>query len=210
VVADLTQHAGIVKLANEATSFNANILINGLGVNKLSVIEATSDDDVNHILTTNLHTPINVCRALLPLLKGQTNASIINIGSILGSIGYAGSTLYCASKFGLRGFTESLRRELADSNINVVYFAPRATNTELNSDEMSKMNDELGNAVDSPDWVAQQLINVLIADKSVNRYLGWPEKFFVRLNALLPSLVDNALSKQLATIKRYCKIAQSG
>jgi short-subunit dehydrogenase len=210
LAADLTSKAGIEQLAEEAARFKASVLVNCLGVNQLSALEQTNYGDVGQIIATNLTAPINVCRALLPLFEDQPKATIINVGSILGSIGYAGSTLYCASKFGLRGFTEALRRELADTRINVVYFAPRATDTELNNASVKQMNQELGNTVDSPAWVARQLVSVLEADKSLSRYLGWPERFFVRLNGLLPSVVDNALSRQLATIKRYCRVRQPG
>jgi short-subunit dehydrogenase len=210
LIADLTSKAGIENLGQESARFKPSVLVNCLGVNQLSALEQTNYGDVGHVIATNLTAPINVCRTLLPLFEDQPKASIINVGSILGSIGYAGSTLYCASKFGLRGFTEALRRELADTNINVVYFAPRATDTELNSESARQMNEALGNRVDSPAWVAGQLVNVLEADKSLSRYLGWPERFFVWLNGLLPSIVDNALSRQLATIKRYCRVSQPG
>ncbi len=208
LAADLTSRAGVEQLGETAAQFNASVLVNCLGVNQLATLTEANHSDVDDIIATNLAAPINVCRTLLPLLQSQQRATIINVGSILGSIGYAGSTVYCASKFGLRGFTEALRRELADSNIKVVYFAPRATNTELNSDRARQMNQELGNAVDSPEWVARQLLGAMEVDKSQNRYLGWPERFFVRLNGLLPSVVDSALARQLATIKRHCRVAQ--
>jgi short-subunit dehydrogenase len=205
---DLTSRAGIEQLGEAAAQFDASVLVNCLGVNQLAALAEANYSDVDDIIATNLTAPINVCRTLLPLLENQQKATIINVGSILGSIGYAGSTVYCASKFGLRGFTEALRRELADSNIKVVYFAPRATNTALNSDRARQMNQELGNAVDSPEWVARQLVSAMEVDKSLNRYLGWPERFFVKLNGLMPAVVDSALSRQLATIKRHCRTGQ--
>jgi short-subunit dehydrogenase len=49
---------------------------------------------------------------------------VVNVGSTYGSIGYPGYATYCASKFALRGFSEALRRELADTTVNVLYAAP--------------------------------------------------------------------------------------
>jgi len=207
VVADLNSTEGRATLVKAASIFQAEVLINGLGVNQLCLLETTNDRDIERIVATNLRVPIQLCRDFLPLLKNCPNAAIVNVGSILGSIGYAGSSVYCASKFGLRGFTESLRRELADTNIKVIYFAPRATNTELNSAEMQQLNKELGNAVDEPDWVADMLIKTLKDRKSANRYLGKAESFFVRLNGLFPSLVDKALFKQLPVIRRFSNSA---
>lgn len=207
VPADLTTAEGIRDLVSAARSFAANTLINCLGVNQLATLDMCGYDDVNALMATNLIAPINVCRGMLKVLESQPSATIVNVGSILGSIGYAGSTVYCASKFGLRGFTESLRRELSDTSINVMYFAPRATATALNTDAMNQMNVALGNSVDSPTWVAKQLLDVLRRDRSGNRYLGRAEAFFVRLNALFPSMVDKAVSEQLSTIKEHCQLA---
>jgi len=204
VTADLITPEGIATLKAAASDFNACGVINCLGINMLAMLGDLDTEEVTNMLSTNLAAPIQICHSLLPLLEEQPRAVIVNVGSILGSIGYAGSSIYCASKFGLRGFTESLRRELSDTNVSVIYLAPRATNTALNTDAMNQMNRELGNTVDEPNDVAQELVSILRGGKSTSHYLGWPESFFVKLNSLFPKIVDKALSKQLVTIKRYC------
>lgn len=203
-IGDLNDTATIQALSEQAHAFNANGLINCAGVNQLQTVSQSSDEDVYHTLAINLASPINLCRALLPQLQLQPHASIVNVGSILGSIGYPGSALYCASKFGLRGFTEALRRELADSPVDVLYFAPRATDTDINSEQMQQLNQTLGNRTDSPQAVAAQLCARLQRNPKGAAYLGWPEKLFVRVNALFPGLVDGASLKQLPIIKRFC------
>ena len=115
--ADLTTPEGVAALKAAATDFSACGVINCLGVNQLAMLSDLQSEDVTTMLSTNLLAPIQVCQTLLPLLEKQSEAVIVNVGSILGSIGYAGSTIYCSSKFGLRGFTESLRRELSDTNV---------------------------------------------------------------------------------------------
>lgn len=199
---DLTTREGRSQLLEEAASQPVDILINCLGINQLALLEHKTEQDVEQILQTNLTVPVLLCQQFTPLLLERPESAIVNIGSILGSIGYAGSTVYCASKFGLRGFTESLRRELASSNIRVVYFAPRATDTALNSDEMTAMNKALGNTVDTPEVVAKELVKTLQSSR-LQRFLGWPEAFFVRINSLLPGLVDKSLFKQLPIIRQF-------
>ena len=199
---DLTSTDGRDELVSHASKQSVDILINCLGVNQLALLEHNSDSDINNILNTNLTVPILLCRDFVPLLQQRSESAIVNVGSILGSIGYAGSTVYCASKFGLRGFTESLRRELGNSQVRVIYFAPRATDTALNSDEMTAMNKELGNAVDTPEQVAQQLSKTLRSSR-LQRFLGWPEALFVRINSLLPGVVDKSLLKQLPVIRKF-------
>jgi short-subunit dehydrogenase len=136
------------------------------------------------------------------LLKARPEATIVNIGSTFGSIGHPGFSTYCATKFGLRGFTESLRRELSDTKVGVFYIAPRATQTDMNSEAVAELNRELGNAMDQPEVVVDEIIRLLKTRRAGDYFLGWPEKLFVRLNGLLPRVVVGAISKQLATIKR--------
>jgi short-subunit dehydrogenase len=139
---------------------------------------------------------------LLPKLRNKSSALILNIGSTFGSIGYPGFSLYASSKFGILGFTESLRRELADSNIVVKYFAPRAAKTAINNDKVMAMNAELGTKMDSPEVVAKALMTFL-TQASSQWYVGWPEKLFVKINSVFPKLVDSSIIKQLPIIKRY-------
>jgi short-subunit dehydrogenase len=145
---------------------------------------------------------------LLPLLQKEQGARILNMGSTFGSIGYPGYSAYCASKFGLRGFTEALRRELSDSDIRVLYFAPRATATKLNSENVIALNKELGNAMDLPDIVAAQVEKMFISGGPHQVFWGWPEKLFARINQCIPMLVDNALQKQLPAIKKYATLSK--
>lgn len=177
-------------------------LINNAGTSVFAPIDATGADELQSLLTINLLVPMLVTRDLLPLLRRRDRAFVVNVGSTFGSIGYPGFAGYCASKFGLRGFSEALRRELALSNVSVHYLAPRATHTGLNSGAVDSLNATLGNAVDDPRLVADALVKLLESENKAH-YIGWPEGLFVRLNHLLPGLVDNALKKQLDTVRSF-------
>jgi short-subunit dehydrogenase len=182
-----------------------SLLVNNAGINEFGLFEDQSQAAMTNLINVNLLSPMLICQDLLPLLKQHDSAQIVNIGSTFGSIGYPGFGAYCASKFGLRGFTESLRRELADSGMQVSYIAPRATDTDLNDDNIVAMNDALGTAMDKPSLVADEVMQIISTPTGTDKYLGWPEKLFVRINSLLPSLVDSSLRKQLPIIRRYAK-----
>ncbi len=205
VAVDLTDKESRKKLVNYARDHNVDVLINNAGTNHLSLLDGMRDEVIDDLIGINLTVPILLIQELLPFLKTRPVASIINVGSILGSIGAAGQTLYCASKFGLRGFTQALRRELADTDINVIYFAPRATATKMNSDRVTAMNSHLNNTVDDPAVVAEMLVKTIQNNRAYDHYLGWPEKLFVRMNNVFPKLVDRALFKQLNIVKFYAK-----
>jgi short-subunit dehydrogenase len=120
----------------------------------------------------------------------------------MGYLGYPGHAAYCASKFALRGFSEALRRELADTGVRVMYFAPRTTRTAMNSRALDALNAELGVAADAPEGVARALLSRL-GKPAGERRLGMPEALFARINQLAPSLVDRALRRQLPQIRRH-------
>lgn len=204
VQADISISAGRQSIVTFCQDFKQgiDIVINNAGVGQFSLFEDMDEEQITSIININLSSTILLTQALLPLLLMRPRAQIINIGSILGSIGFPGSSVYCASKFGIRGFTEALRRELIDTQIAIRYFAPRATNTRINTDKLVAMNNELGTKMDSPEQVAIELVAFLKVDKP-SQYLGWPEKLFVRINSILPGVVDKSLVKKLPVIKRY-------
>ena len=179
-------------------------LIHCAGVNHFVDAEGNDDASLTETLDVNLRSALVLSRELLPGMRRRGTGTLLFVGSTFGSIGYPGYTAYCASKFGLRGFTEALRRELADTRIRVRYVAPRATRTAMNGHQVEAMNRTLGNRMDAPQAVARRIVRALDG-RPANTFLGWPEKLFVRLNALLPRLVDKALRKQLPVIQRFLK-----
>jgi len=205
IAADLSSDDGRKQLFDYCSSNGPiNLLINNAGVSAFEMIEDQSDSDIAKLLSINLISPILVTKHLLPLLQSTADGGVVNVGSTFGAIGYPGFSTYCASKFGLRGYSEALRRELSDSSLQVFYLAPRATNTAINSSRVANLNSELGNTVDEPIIAAKALIRQL-QKNSLNCYIGWPEKFFARFNGLLPMLVDTSLRKQLPVIRRLAK-----
>ena len=178
-----------------------NLLINAAGVNHFAMLEQLDENEINGMLALNITAPICLTKLLLPMLKQAASAMVVNVGSTYGSIGYPGYATYCATKFALRGFSEALRRELADTRVGVLYVAPRATQTRMNSPAAQALNDALKSNVDEPHSVAAAVLKAIANDRR-DLYLGWPERFFVRLNSLLPNLVDRGLRKQLPLVRR--------
>jgi len=203
---DLTRAEDRAVLVEHCTnSGTIDAVINSAGVMDFHFVEDMCEAHLQLIWQVNVMMPMLLIQSLLPLLRANPKESVIvNVGSTFGSIGFPGFGAYCSSKFALRGFTETLRRELADSPIEVCYIAPRATQTKLNSDAITQMNESLKNAMDPPEKVAKVVIKAM-QKKHQNCYIGWPEKLFVKINGLFPKLVDNALKKQLSTIRHYSK-----
>jgi short-subunit dehydrogenase len=204
LVADLTSAADRSRLVAYASTWNGGIdvLVNNAGISHFGLFGDTAAERIEETLAVNLLAPMLLARELLAALAQRPQAAIVNVGSVFGAIGYPGNAAYSAAKFGLRGFSEALRRELADSTVRVLHVAPRATRTAINSRAVEALNLELGVATDAPEAVAAW-IRERIELELVDGTLGWPERLFVKLNALLPRLVDGALRKQLPAVQRY-------
>ncbi len=183
-----------------------DVLINNAGVNRFAWLEDQSEAQIARQIDLNVLAPIMLTRAILPSLS--QSGIVMNIGSSLGDIGFAGYSVYCAGKFAIRGFSESLNRELHGTGHKVLYFAPRATRTALNSEVVNGLNAALGTQSDSVEWVARQAV-IALEKETVRRWLGWPERLFVKLNAVLPGAVDRALARQHQTITRYARSAEN-
>jgi short-subunit dehydrogenase len=208
---ELTDAAGREALADTAAEACAaiDLLINNAGVNDFHAFDSQADSTLERLVAVNLLLPMQLARRLLPLLRRAPRAQIVNVGSILGYIGYPGFAVYCATKFGLRGFSEALRRELADTPIAVRYFAPRAVRTPLTTPVMAALNAALGNQEDRPERVAQELLRFIGAGGAEHR-VGFPERLYVWINRVAPLLNERALRAQLGTIRRYLPPAAPG
>ena len=203
---DITRGSDRHRLCQAAREWQGgvDILINNAGVSDFGLLEDAEPEAIERAIATNLTAPVDLCRRLLPHLRAREQAQIVNIGSVFGNIGFAGNSVYCATKFGLRGFSEALRRELAGTNVQVRYYAPRATRTSINSSAANAVNDELRIAVDDPQDVAEQVMQLMQSGR-FEAVLGWPERLFARVNALVPRIVDRALAAQLPVIVRHAR-----
>ncbi|MDX8397820.1 MAG: SDR family oxidoreductase [Mariprofundaceae bacterium] len=197
VPADLSSADGCVaaiKLSKQCLG-EVDILVNLAGLNSFSSFAEQDPAHIEMMMRVNVLAPMLLTRALLPDLIERNSGQLVNVGSVFGSIGFAWFATYSASKFGLRGFSESLRRELAYTNLNVTYIAPRAVKTPMNDDRVMQMGVATGMNMDEPEIIVGKIIEAIESDKK-DCYFGFPESLFVRINALLPRIVDMALAGQ--------------
>jgi short-subunit dehydrogenase len=203
-VANLGDDASRSALCGQAQQWGVNILVNNAGVNHFGLYDELGEAQIAQTMAINVLAPMLLVRALLPHFMGQPSAGVLNVGSMFGLIGYPGYAAYGASKFALRGFSEALRRELAGTGVKVHHLAPRATRTPINSGAVERMNAELKVAMDPPQVVARAARR-LLERGGASAVVGWPEKLFARINAVMPALVDGAIAKQLPVIRRYAR-----
>lgn len=107
-------------------------LINNAGIwQKLAQLDEISDQEIVDVLQTNLQGLILLTKHVLPLIQNAKKGVIINVSSRSGYSAQAGQSIYTASKYGVRGFTEVLREDLKDSHIRVAGIYQGGTNTNM-------------------------------------------------------------------------------
>ncbi|MBI1198188.1 MAG: SDR family NAD(P)-dependent oxidoreductase [Phenylobacterium sp.] len=190
---DLSTSEGLEAAAARLGDQPWDVLVNLAGVQYFGPAEGEPPEQLARTLAINLHAPIRLAQAVLPRMKAARRGQIVNVGSIFGSINFAHFASYSSSKAGLRAFSQALRRELAGSGVDVTYVAPRAVKTGFNSAKVLEFAALTKMAMDDPVWVADRIVEAIAARRR-DVYLGFPEAFFVRLNAIAPWLVDRALA----------------
>ncbi|OLT31970.1 hypothetical protein BJF84_15640 [Rhodococcus sp. CUA-806] len=119
------------------------LLVNNAGVALSGSFAQCTKADFDWLLAVNLVAPIDLVRALLPTMRKNHAPHIVNVSSVFGLVAPAGNTAYSSSKFGIRGFTEALRAELAPSGVSVTCVHPGGikTNIALSARIGSNMSD---------------------------------------------------------------------
>jgi NAD(P)-dependent dehydrogenase (short-subunit alcohol dehydrogenase family) len=123
VPTDVRDPAAIEALVARAVAVTGRLdgLVNNAGVGGVTSILA-DDEAVEGMIQVNLLAPIRLMRAVVPVMRAQGSGAIVNIGSVAGEVGISG--VYSATKFALRGMTDSVRRELAGTGVGVTLVEP--------------------------------------------------------------------------------------
>jgi len=197
LVADISSSTGRQTIKEHCNQLDKgiDILINNAGISAFARFETMSEEKISSVININLTSTILLTQQLLPLLQAKPSAKIVNIGSAFASLAFAGFTVYSASKYGIKGFTEALRRELHGGTVDVRYFAPRGTKTPFNDANVDALNVAIKANIDSPEKVAAEFVSFLQSNKA-RHFVGWQERLFGRLNGLFPGLIDKALAGQ--------------
>lgn len=132
VPTDVTQRPEIDRLVAKAlvTFGRIDVLANVAGIGASPSLSDSTDEELERVVAVNLLGCARMIHAVLPIMKAQRRGSIVNIGSIAGSAAVMG--IYSASKFGLRGLNDTVRREVRSFNIGVTLIEPGFVRTPMN------------------------------------------------------------------------------
>ncbi|MDZ3830824.1 MAG: SDR family NAD(P)-dependent oxidoreductase [Sphingopyxis sp.] len=129
---DLSTAAGIDTIVDGIAGKPLALLVNNAGVSSDYDPENPETlDSATHCIRTNLDAPIALCTRLLPLLRAQPQAVIVNVTSGLAIAPRSGGSIYCATKSALRAYTQAIRHLLRDSNVRVIEALPPIVDTNM-------------------------------------------------------------------------------
>ena len=120
-----------------------SILVNNAGITRDNLLARMSDDEWDDIMATNLKSVFRMSRAVLRGMMKARQGRIINISSVVGSMGNAGQSNYAASKAGMVGFSKSLAREIGSRNVTVNCVAPGFIATDMTEALPQEQRDKL-------------------------------------------------------------------
>lgn len=138
---DVTSQAQWEELVASVLAEHGRIdgLVNNAGIYGEALIEAMAPDELRAILEVDLVGPWLGMRAVVPAMKESRQGSIINISSVDGMVGYCGCTAYTAAKWGMRGMTKSLAKELGPFGVRANIIDPGTIDTPMLREGMGSM-----------------------------------------------------------------------
>lgn len=183
----------------------ADMVFNNAGVARMGRFEHTSSDAFSQLMDVNFWGVVYGTRAFLPQIKLR-QGSFINISSLFGLIGVPGNAHYCASKFGVRGFNESIRQEFGEFGVHVASVHPGGIHTNIannaafdegeeNRDKLLKRTNE--KALVMPPEKAAEIILSGVRKRKVRILVGNDAKLLSFIQRLMPASYPKFLARFL-------------
>ena len=200
VVGDVTDAAvrgQAMELASRLGDGRLDLIVNNAGIGAIGPFEMATEERLRRIMEVNFFAPCEWTRVALPLLHRGRNAVICNVSSVLGHRAVPDKSEYCASKFALHGWSDSLRAELAASGIQVTLVSPSTTSSEFFGSVIGSEAGVESNSVGSwtPDRVARATLAAIIARRS-EVILSLGGKALVYADRIAPALVNFAVAQK--------------
>lgn len=182
-----------------------DIVINNAGVSLgVMKVDEIRREDFEWVMNINIWGVINGTMAFLPMLRERPEASLVNVSSSFGLLGVPLQAPYCASKFAVRGFSESLQLELIDTNICVTLVYPSRVRTnilrngrhkdEATKDELVRLFEERVSRI-SPDKMAEAIIDGILNKRERILY-GRSAKIYSWVSRFLPRFIIRAAARR--------------
>jgi short-subunit dehydrogenase len=206
---DVSDHDAVAAFPDQVVAEHdrVDVLVNNAGVALAGTFEQVSETDFEWLFSINFWGVVWMTRAFLPHLHHSDDARIVNLSSVFGIIAPPGNTAYSASKFAVRGFSESLRQELRKTNIGVTVVHPGGIATSIvRSARMPKSNSPEEDEAKRKSFEAFLTLPPAIAGETIVRgvekrkarvLVGTDAKVLALIERLMPVNYWNLLGRRL-------------
>ena len=140
-----------------------DVLINNAGIGEFAKLEDIKMNHFENMFATNVFGLTMLTQEVVKFFKTQQHGTVINIGSSAATSGFPSGSVYCASKFALRGLTDCWRQELRKDNIRVILVNPSEVPTAFNNKERQE-RDEQENKLSSKE-ISHAIVSAINMDK---------------------------------------------
>lgn len=191
IAAELADPSEVARLAQEAGP--VDVLVANAALPATGMLESFSDVEIDRALNINLRAPMQLARALLPAMRERGSGQIVLISSLSGKIPTPTSSVYCATKFGLRGFGFALHEELRGTGVGVTTVFPGfVRDAGMFVDSGAKVPWTLGTR--SPQQVADAVLEAIRKNRAEINVAPVSMRAGARIFAAAPSL-GSAISR---------------
>ncbi|MGI9185846.1 MAG: SDR family NAD(P)-dependent oxidoreductase [Solirubrobacteraceae bacterium] len=194
---DLASRDAVARLAGQVSG--AEILVANAALPASGCLEELSQEEIDGMLEVNLRAPIALARALVPAMIERGAGHMVFVSSLQGKTGTPASALYCATKFGLRGFALGIREDLREHGIGVSTIFPGfIRDAGMFADTGVKLPPGVGTR--SPVQVAQGIVRAIEHDRAELDVAPLPQRLGTAVAGLVPELAAS-VSRRLGSHK---------
>lgn len=213
---ETTDHAALGPAVEQAWDWSGGIdlLVNNAGISQRSLAVDTDYAVYDRIIAVDLLAPIALTQANLPRMAARGTGRIAMISSIAGKVGVPMRTAYCAAKFGLAGYGDALRAEIAHLGLKVHNIYPGSVRTDVSRNALTADGSARGasdKAIDNgidPDEAAAQMIAAMLGDEREIIIAVGGEKMMGEARRTPDALLDQVAAMMAAGYAEKMKVQQ--
>lgn len=207
VVADLGRRDDLARLLEEAGPLDIAVMNAALPAS--GDLEEWDQAQIDNVLEVNLANPIAMTRALLPAFRARRSGHFVFVSSLSGKVGSPGTSLYSATKFGLRGFAAGLRCDLHGSGVGCSVINPGfVRDAGMFADTGAELPFGVGTV--SPEQVAAAVVRAIRKDRAEVDVAPMVLKLGAMVGSLAPNLSATVQSRFGASVSDQMVVAQKG
>lgn len=189
---DVTDRSAVFEKMKEVAEAQGSIdvLVNNAGIGLLSPVEDMDPEELKRVFEVNLFGLIWCTQAVLPYMTRQKSGRIVNVSSVAGKRALPNISAYCASKFALQAFSDSLRMEVAEHGITITVVCPPRVDTTFHDTPLMRQR---GQRLSAPSISAESVAEEIVRATRTGRrevVVSFYGKFFVFFHWLSPRLLE--------------------